>query len=71
MVEPFKDKLTQKIFLLQKDSLNILEKYKEAFDKSLGQVKEYKAKILVDANATPKYMKARSIPYYYREKFLK
>ena len=38
------------------------------FDKSLGQVKGYKAKIIVDSNAIPEYMKARSNPYYYREK---
>ena len=61
-----------KIFWLQNDSLNnILEKCKGVFDKSLGQVKGYKAKILVDSNATPMYMKARSIPYYYREKVVK
>ena len=34
-------------------------------------MKGYKAKILVDSNATPKYMKVRSIPYYYREKVVK
>ena len=50
---------------------NILEKYKGVFDNSLGHVKGYKAKILVDSNAIPKYMKARSIPYYYREKIVK
>ena len=38
------------------------------FDKSLAQVKRYKAKIIVDSNATPKYMKACSIPYYYPKK---
>ena len=61
-----------KIFWLQNDSLNsILEKFKGVFDNSLGRVKGYKAKILVDSNATPKYMKVRSIPYYYREKVVK
>ena len=38
------------------------------FDKSLAQVKRYKAKIIVDSNVTPEYMKARSIPHYYPEK---
>ena len=33
-------------------------------------MKGYKAKILVDSNATPKYMKTCSIPYY-REKVVK
>ena len=41
------------------------------FLKSLGEVKGYKAKILVDSKATPKYMKACRIPYYYREKVVK
>ena len=34
-------------------------------------MKGYKAKVLVDSNATPKHMKARSIPYYYQEKVVK
>ena len=28
----------------------------------------YTAKILVDQGATPKYSKARTVPYFYREK---
>ena len=36
-----------------------------------GTSERVQATILVDSNATPKYMKARSIPYYYREKVVK
>lgn len=34
-------------------------------------MKGYKAKILVDPSATPKYCKARTIPYFFREKVKK
>ena len=56
------------IFWLQNNSMN---RSVREFLKSLGQVKGYKAKILVDSKATPKYMKARRIPHYYREKVVK
>lgn len=45
----------------------LLDKHKAVFEPGLGTVNAYKAKILVDSDATPKYCKARSIPYLYRE----
>lgn len=46
----------------------VLEKYGDAFKDGLGTVKGIKAKIYVDANATPKYFKARPVPYALRDK---
>ncbi len=57
------------IFWLHNTSLErLLDKHKAVFEPGLGTVKGYKAKILLDPDATPKYCKARSIPYFYREK---
>ena len=46
----------------------VLEKFKTVFEPGLGTVNGYKAQILVDSAARPKYFKARSVPYFYREK---
>ena len=57
------------IFWLHNASLNqVLEKHKAVFEPGLGKVTGYTAKILVDQGATPKYSKARTVPYFYREK---
>lgn len=59
----------QEIFWLHKGSLNqVLEKHKAVFEPGLGTVTGYQAKIIIDPNATPKYCKARTVPYAYREK---
>ena len=57
------------IFWLHNASLNqVLEKHKAAFKPGLGTVTGFKAKILVDPDATPRYCKAHTITYFYREK---
>lgn len=57
------------IFWLHNGSLSqVLEKHKAVFEPGLGTVTGYKARIVVDPNVTPKYCKARTVPYYYREK---
>ena len=57
------------IFWLHSGSLGqVLEKYKAVFEPGLGRVTGFEAKILVDQTATPKYCKARTVPYFYREK---
>ena len=57
------------IFWLHNGSLSqVLEKHKAVFEPGLGTVTGYEAKIVVDPNVPPKYCKARTVPYYYREK---
>ena len=46
----------------------LLGKYSEIFQERLGTFKGYEAKIEVDPNATPRFNKARTIPYAMREK---
>ena len=46
----------------------LLTKYQEVFQEGLGSLKGYEAKINVDPNATPRFYKARSVPYAMREK---
>ena len=52
----------------RKELSAILEQYKEVFQPGLGTLKGYKAKIVVDPNATPRYHKARSVPYAMKKK---
>lgn len=57
------------IFWTYNTSLNeLLERYRSVFGSDLGAAKGFKAKIIVEPNATPKFLRARSIPYFYREK---
>ena len=59
----------QEIFWLHNASLSqVLEKHKAVFEPGLGTVTGFTAKINVDPSATPKYCKARAVPYFYREK---
>ena len=46
----------------------VLELYNEVFKDELGTIKGTKAKIHVDANAKPKFCKARSVPYALKDK---
>ena len=46
----------------------LLQKYSKVFDPSLGTLKGFKAKISIDPSATPRFCKARSVPYALREK---
>lgn len=50
-------------FMRQKFSETVLEGFEEVFDGKLGTYKGDKAKIHVKENATPKYFKARSVPF--------
>ena len=60
------------IFWLQSASLKeVLDKHKAIFEPGLGKVTGYEGKILLDPGATPKYCKARSVPYFYQEKVRK
>ncbi|KAJ8351825.1 hypothetical protein SKAU_G00233010 [Synaphobranchus kaupii] len=45
-----------------------LNKYPEVFQEGLGTLKGTKAEIYVDAEAKPRFFKARSVPYALREK---
>ena len=57
------------IFWLHNDSLQqLLEKHKSVFEPGLGRVSNYTARILLDPGATPKFRKARQVPYFYKEK---
>ena len=42
---------------------DILDRYQEVFKSELGTLKGYKAQISVDPNATPRFCKARPVPY--------
>jgi len=47
---------------------NLLEKYKEVFSEKLGSFRGREAKIEVDSQATPRFCKARTLPYAMRSK---
>ena len=58
-------------FKVKEDHLElsqVLELYNEVFKDELGTLKGTKAKIHVDANAKPKFCKARSVPYALKDK---
>ena len=46
----------------------LLSRYDELFQECLGTFKDYEAKIEVDPGATPRFCKARTVPYAMREK---
>ena len=46
----------------------VLAKYEVLFKNELGTLRGYEAKLHVEANATPKFFKARSVPYSMRIK---
>ena len=45
----------------------VLDQHEAVFQSGLGELKGYKASILVDPEARPRFCKARSLPYAYRE----
>ncbi|CAG2226134.1 unnamed protein product [Mytilus edulis] len=59
--EPEKDKELQ----------DLLRKYPQVFKEGIGTLKGTKARIYVDKDATPKYFKARLVPYALKEKIEK
>ena len=62
----------QEIFLVQSNSVSpiqqILQKHSNVFQEGLGILTGFKAKIIVDLSATPKYCKPRSVPYFLQDK---
>ena len=57
------------IHRLQEASLeDMLDRHKQVFLTDLGNMKGYTAKIFVEKEATPKYCKARPVPYAMRER---
>ena len=46
----------------------ILKKYPTVFQEGLGTLRDFRAKIYLNDDAQPKYFRARSIPYAFREK---
>ena len=58
----------QQINLVQLGSLQaVLRSHEAVFQGGLGALQGYQAKILVDPDATPRFSKARSVPYAYWE----
>ena len=57
------------IFWLHNATLNeLLEKHRAVFGSDLGTARGFKAKIMVESRASPRFLRARSVPYFYREK---
>ena len=46
----------------------VLDKHKKVFEKGLGMLKNFEAKIHIDPEATPRFHKARTVPYAMRLK---
>ena len=46
----------------------VLEKYEAVFQEGLDTLQGFEAKLMVDPNATPRFCKARSVPYSMKEK---
>ena len=58
----------QQINLVQLGSLQaVLRSHEAVFQGGLGALEGYQARILVDPDATPRFSKACSVPYAYRE----
>ena len=51
--------------------IEMLGKYQDVFEEGLGTFKATKAKIVVEENASPKYSKARPVPYALKDKIEK
>ena len=60
----------QRIFLVRSERRlqDVLDKHKNVFRKGLGRLKGVTAKIHVDPEVTPKFYKARTVPYATRAK---
>ena len=55
------------IHRVQEDSVEgILRQYAEVFEETLGTLKGFKAQVHIDPAVTPRFCKARTIPYAYR-----
>jgi hypothetical protein len=54
-----------------KDSLSLkslLEEYKDVFDDPVGLIRNFKAKLVLKDDASPRFIKARKVPFALREK---
>ena len=49
----------------------MLEKYQDVFEEGIGTFKATKTKIVVEENASPRYCKARSVPYALKDQIEK
>ena len=60
----------QEIFCLQRTSplQHILQQHQDVFKEELGTMKGLTAKLYVDGSVTPRFCKARSVPYAMRQK---
>ena len=58
----------RKIHLLQCSSLaDVLQRHAQVFANELGTLERYKAKLIVDPDANPRFLKARPVPYLMKE----
>ena len=55
-------------YILNPGLQEVLSKYADVFKEGLGTFSNYKAKIKVEADATPKFCKARTVPYAMHQK---
>ena len=57
------------IYHVYSDSLQVvLDKYPSVFQEGLGMLKGFQAKMHVDLHAKPRFFKARTVPYAFRDK---
>ena len=66
-VVPFCD-LSSRCPLCSSNLQSVLNRYPSVFQKCLGTLKGFKARIYVDPDAQPRFHPARSVPYAFREK---
>ena len=45
----------------------MLQRHADVFKDGLGTLEGYEAKLIVDTNASPRFLKARPVPYSMRE----
>ena len=58
----------QSIFQVKSNLQGVLDQYSEVFREELGTVRGVKAKIYIEPDTVPKYHKARSVPFAWRER---
>ena len=57
------------VFLIKSGTLQqVLDKHEAVFEKGLGTMKKFKAKLHLKSGATPKFVKARPVPFALRPK---
>ena len=58
----------REIHYLQSNLQSVMDKHKPLFQGGLGTLRDHKVKILIDPKATPRFCKARPIPYAFKAK---